>query len=420
MNLRSPEPVTEEPPFSAAAQRERAGRLLVFWVMPAILVLVTFLTFVEWRVGHIPSGLWLATASFWLLQLSFIIAIRRGVDATLVAGTSLVLGGVIEMVAMFDSPEPIGTSSSLLFFVVAASYFLSARATLAFTLVSTAVITYAAHTVDAWNASFWFPSSAFVTLITGVLSSFIMSRSRLTEGRLEQVAADEREARERLEQVDRARDRLIANVSHELRTPLTSTIGSIETLLRDDVELDATNRHRLLLVARDGGLRLLALVEDLLTLGVTRPDSLELDAESERLVSLARDAIEGIDPGDDRTVAIDAIDDPPVHVDRLRMLQVVANLVVNAIRHGAGTVVIETQRVGNEAHLRVMDEGDGIDPTHEGELFLPFARFSTRPDSTGLGLAICRTIVEAHGGRIGYHRTPDERTCFWVHLPIED
>jgi signal transduction histidine kinase len=418
MTVRTSDDHPSSTAFSAAAQRERAGRILVFWVMPAVIVLVTFLTFVEWRVGHIPSGLWLATLAFWVLQAAFIVAVRRGVRATLVAGIGLILGGVIEMAAMFDSPDPVGSSSSLLFFVVAASYFLSARATMAFALVCTATITYAAHTVDAWDASFWFPSSAFVTLVTGTLSAFIMSRSRLTERRLEQVAENEREAKERLEQVDRARDRLIANVSHELRTPLTSTIGSVETLLREDVQIDEPSRRRLLLVARDGGLRLLALVEDLLTLGATRPDSLELDAESEQLASLARDAIEGIDPGDDRSVEIVVIDDPPVHVDRLRMLQVVAILVVNAIRHGKGAVVIETQRIGDEAHLRVIDDGDGVDPAHEGELFLPFARFSTRPDSTGLGLAICRTIIEAHGGRIGYHRTPDERTCFWVHLPV--
>jgi signal transduction histidine kinase len=233
------------------------------------------------------------------------------------------------------------------------------------------------------------------------------------------VAAEQVEARERLEQVDRARDRLIANVSHELRTPLTSTIGSIETLLREDVRLDDASRDRLMHVARDGGLRLLALVEDLLTIGATRPDSLELDAAPEHLARLAEDAIVGIDPGADRAIRIDVRHDPWVRVDRLRMLQVVANLVMNGVRHGRGDVVVQVDDDHGQAVLRVLDDGDGVDPEHVGELFLPFARFSTRSDSTGLGLAICRTIVEAHGGSIRYARVDDARTCFSVELPMD-
>jgi signal transduction histidine kinase len=106
-----------------------------------------------------------------------------------------------------------------------------------------------------------------------------------------------------------------------------------------------------------------------------------------------------------------------VRVDRLRMLQVIANLAVNAVRHGEGAVVVETDARDERAVLRVLDDGSGVAPEHVNELFLPFARFSTRSDSTGLGLAICRTLVEAHEGTIDYTRTHDGRTCFVVTLP---
>jgi signal transduction histidine kinase len=387
--------------------------------MPAVLVLVTFLTIVETFTGELPLQLWVPLGAFWVLQSTFIVLVKRGIDPQLVAGISLVTNGCIEWGAMYESPDPIGASASLMFFVVAASYFLSARITVIYTVVSSIVITIASHTAANWDGTYFFPSTAFTVLITGSLAAFVMSRTRRTEGRLEELAGDQRFALEKLEQVDRARDRLIANVSHELRTPLTATIGSIETLLREDVQLDDASRAQLMGVARDGGLRLLALVEDLLTLGATRPDSLELAAEPEHLARLARDAVAGIDPGSDRRLVIEVIDDPLVHVDRLRMLQVLGNLVINAIRHGEGSVVIETQRQGAEAIVRVLDDGGGVDPAHADELFLPFARFSTRPDSTGLGLAICRTIVEAHGGRIGYARSSDNRTCFWVRLPLD-
>jgi signal transduction histidine kinase len=222
----------------------------------------------------------------------------------------------------------------------------------------------------------------------------------------------------RIEQVDASRHRLIANVSHELRTPLTSTIGAIETMRRDDVPLTDAQRERLLEIASNGGLRLLSLVEDLLTIGTTRPDSIALSIDPLRLSEIARDAIVGIDPGEDRDVIVNVIADPWIRADRMRLMQVTTNLVVNAVRHGAGDVVVETDLHDDHARLRVLDSGPGIAPNHVDELFLPFAKFSTRRDSTGLGLAICRTLVEAHAGTISYERVEDRLTAFTVDLPV--
>jgi signal transduction histidine kinase len=422
LKRRRSRPTTDDAAFSAALARERGARTYIVWLMPGVLVLVSLLTLTAWLQDptKIPLALWGALASFWVLQAIWIGMVRLGVSPLLVAGLSLIADGVIEYAAMYSSPEPVGSSSSLTFFVVAASYFLPATGTVLFATACAVGITYAAHHIAAWGDGFFFPSTAFVVLITGAVCAFIMSRVRRTEARLEALAAEQLAARERLEQVDRARDRLIANVSHELRTPLTSTIGSIETLLRDDVQLDEVSRDRLMHVARDGGLRLLALVEDLLTIGATRPDSLELASQPERLGTLAHDAIVGIGADSDREIRVEVAADPLVRVDRLRMLQVIGNLVVNAVRHGTGNVVIETSRKDGEAMLRVIDDGPGVDPQHVNELFLPFARFSTRPDSTGLGLAICRTIVEAHGGQITYSRlNGPSRTCFTVRLPLD-
>jgi signal transduction histidine kinase len=231
------------------------------------------------------------------------------------------------------------------------------------------------------------------------------------------LVRDQRDALESLERLDRMRDRLIANVSHELRTPLTSTIGFIETLLRDDLPLDDSSRHLMMEHARDGGLRLLALVEDLLALGSTRPESLDLVPEPMYVSHLVVDAIRGIQPPADRHIALQVDDDPLVTVDRNRMLQVFGNLVVNAVHHGEGDVEVRCHSRESAALIDVIDDGPGVAPEHVHELFLPFARFSTRSDSTGLGLAICRTIVEAHGGSIDYDRVPGGRTRFRVRMP---
>ncbi len=231
------------------------------------------------------------------------------------------------------------------------------------------------------------------------------------------LVRDQRDALESLERLDRMRDRLIANVSHELRTPLTSTIGFIETLLRDDVPFDDRTRFSMMEHARDGGLRLLALVEDLLALGSTRPESLDLAPEPMRASQLVVDAIRGINLPEHRRIALQVDDDPMVTVDRNRMLQVFGNLVVNAVHHGAGDVEVHCYAHEAGALVDVIDDGPGVAPEHVHELFLPFARFSTRSDSTGLGLAICRTIVEAHGGAIDYARIAGGRTRFRVRIP---
>jgi signal transduction histidine kinase len=181
--------------------------------------------------------------------------------------------------------------------------------------------------------------------------------------------------------------------------------------------LPAQQRHELMEHARDGGLRLLALVEDLLALGSLRADSLDLGPEPIDADRLVIDSLRGIEIPDGRTLRVDVVDDPDVVVDRNRMLQVLSNLIVNAIRHGAGDIAVRCARDGSHVVFDVIDEGSGVAPEHVPELFLPFARFSTRPDSTGLGLAICRSIIEAHGGTVDYDRIAPARTRFRVRLP---
>jgi signal transduction histidine kinase len=352
------------------------------------------------------------------MQVVWVVLVRRGVDVQLVAGLSIVFDSFQRMSQLPDSIEPGASSSSMVFFVVLAAYFLPARLTIAYATLLAGVLTWMSYQVDAWNPSTALPSSAQVVLSSGLVLAFIMSRVRRTESELQDIARRHLMSLRRIEQVDASRHRLIANVSHELRTPLTATIGAIETMRRDDVPLTDAQRERLLEIASSGGLRLLSLVEDLLTIGTTRPDSIALSTDPLRLSEIARDAIVGIDPGEDRDVIVNVIADPWIRADRMRLMQVTSNLVVNAVRHGAGDIVVETDLHDDHARLRVLDSGPGITPDHVDELFLPFAKFSARRDSTGLGLAICRTLVEAHAGTISYERVEDRLTAFTVDLPV--
>ncbi len=400
--------------------RRRSARAYVTVVRPLILAAVFALTLLTWLFDQpsVSISMWSVLGIAIAVQLVLAgIVLRRPELAFGTATFAFMFDAVLVLIGALHSPTPMGSSAIIIFFAVVAAFVLPLHWSVPYTLAGTIGITALAHAADEWPEPYWFPATALVALLSGTVSSFMSSRLERIERDLRREASDHRDSLHRLEQVGASRDRLVANVSHELRTPLTSTIGAVETLLRDDVQLDLDKQQELLRIARDGGLRLLSLVEDLLTIGSTRPESLDLTTSTEDLAAIARDAVTGLDSGDGRAIVVDTGDHPRVRVDRLRMLQVITNLVVNAIRHGEGDVVVRCSSDDGEAVVQVIDQGDGVAPEHVEELFLPFARFSGRPDSTGLGLAICRTLVEAHGGTIRYGRTTDHHTSFEVRLP---
>lgn len=205
-----------------------------------------------------------------------------------------------------------------------------------------------------------------------------------------------------LKRAEKMREHLIATVSHELRTPLTSTIGFIETLQRDDIELPEQMRDELLEYAREGGERLLGLVEDLLEISRLENGSLDMHCEDQELEQVITESLQNIDKDNDNPLHIDVEGELIIYADRARMVQVITNLITNSQRHGAGAISVHATRSGNSIHIDVSDEGEGVAERHIPQLFIPFARFSSRSDSTGLGLAISRAIARAHGGELVY------------------
>ncbi|WP_444916581.1 sensor histidine kinase [Microbacterium natoriense] len=220
----------------------------------------------------------------------------------------------------------------------------------------------------------------------------------------------------------------VADASHELRTPLASIRGYSELSLRAlsqqqgpaAIEGTTTSLERI----QAQSLRMTRLVEDLLLLA-------RLDEGRELVygtVDLAQLALEGL--SDARPTApehrwnIDVPDEPVVVVgDTGRLHQVVTNLLANARTHTpAGTeITLSVTREGDEAVLRVHDDGPGIDPAVHEELFARFARGDSsrarQTGGTGLGLAIAKAIVEGHHGRIEVSSVPGD-TTFSVHLPL--
>jgi two-component system, OmpR family, sensor kinase len=222
--------------------------------------------------------------------------------------------------------------------------------------------------------------------------------------------------------------RFVADASHELRTPLASIRGYSELSLRamdhatGPGEADETTTASLERIQAQS-LRMTALVEDLLLLA-------RLEEGQELVygaVDLSRLAVEAVGDaqvaGPDHVWTLEVGEEPVVIAgDEGRMHQVVANLLANARTHTpAGTAVtVSVARDGNDAVLRVEDDGPGIDPDVASELFERFSRGdrsrARQTGGTGLGLSIARAIVEAHRGRISVDSAPG-RTVFSVRLP---
>ncbi|MDJ0662923.1 MAG: HAMP domain-containing sensor histidine kinase [Acidimicrobiia bacterium] len=227
------------------------------------------------------------------------------------------------------------------------------------------------------------------------------------------------EMAERLEGADEARRRLLADLGHEMRTPLTVVQGEIEAML-DGVHTPDAEHLELLLEEVAVMERLL---EDLRTLTLAESGSLSLHLEPLDVADLVQDVLEA----HRRTIAAAQIavttelapDLGEVVLDPVRMREILANLVVNAIRAmpEGGTLTASAAVDEESVHLRIADTGTGISEEDLPFVFERFRRGSTSSGS-GLGLTITRDLVEAHGGSIGINSTVGAGTTVTVALPL--
>ncbi len=225
-----------------------------------------------------------------------------------------------------------------------------------------------------------------------------------------------------LDDADRQRRELIANVSHELRTPIAGLRGGLENML-DGVVAPTTE----VLQAMHGRVeRLQRLVDDLLDLSRLEAGEVALHRRSLTLVEIVNGAIDEVRFDTPSVhIAVDVASDLVVDADPERLHQVVANLLNNALVHGAPPFTVTAHRSGLTAVLRVSDAGTGLpsDPLAREQLFERFHRLrvdgSHRPGS-GLGLSIVRWIVELHGGTISAHTNEPHGARFDVCLPLAD
>ena len=209
-----------------------------------------------------------------------------------------------------------------------------------------------------------------------------------------------------LQELERLRAEFLGLVSHELRTPLTSIKGSASTLLEESAELDPAERHEFYRIIHDQAAHMRGLIGDLLDAGRIEAGTLSVAPEPSEVAALV-DRVRNtfLSGGARHTVLIDLPPDlPPVMADRRRIAQVLNNLLANAARHSpeSAPIRVAAERDGGHVAVSVSDEGRGIAPELLPRLFRKYgdADGARAITGTGLGLVICRGLVEAHGGRI--------------------
>lgn len=245
------------------------------------------------------------------------------------------------------------------------------------------------------------------------LESAVAERARLAE-EAARVAA--------LERLDTQRSALLRSVSHDLRTPL-ATIRAVSSDLRDGAAYDEPTRAELLATVCDEAERLDRIVANLLSMSRIEAGSLAPDRQAVPVDELVHHALRRLARVfRDVRVQVDISPDlPTVDADYTLLDLVVTNLLENAARHApaGSTVWLSAGARAGMIDLRVADEGYGIPEWERSRVFEPFRR-GEGSRGTGVGLAICKAVVDAHGGRITVEPTAGGGATFLVSLPVRE
>ncbi|HKX94380.1 MAG TPA: ATP-binding protein, partial [Methylibium sp.] len=231
-------------------------------------------------------------------------------------------------------------------------------------------------------------------------------------------------ARDAAEHANRAKSEFLSRMSHELRTPMNAVLGFAQLMTLEPGQPPRV--HGFLDHILRAGKHLLHLINDVLDLAHVESGRLTLSPEPLEVEAIVREVAALMQPLADQhgvTLAAQLAAGSVVRGDRLRLKQVLLNLVSNAIKYnrpgGEVRVGAEAQADGS-TRITIADTGQGIAPEGMAELFEPFARLGREQGSiegTGIGLSISKRLVEMMGGRIGAASRLGEGSRFWIDLP---
>lgn len=226
---------------------------------------------------------------------------------------------------------------------------------------------------------------------------------------------------------DTMKSQLLSTVSHELRTPLASIKGFATTLLRQDVKWDEATQHDFLRIIEEESDRLTEIIDNLLDMSQIEAGALRIVPAPTQLRQLIREVVDEMRMRTESHYFV--IDMPPempqTIADPRRIRQVLVNLIGNAIKYTkSGQITVSCEIENNYLTVSVSDQGEGIPPEYLDKVFERFFQIdgasTRRVGGNGLGLAISRGIIQAHGGRMWAESVLGQGSTFRFSLPIVD
>ncbi len=257
--------------------------------------------------------------------------------------------------------------------------------------------------------------------------TFAWERNRVRRA-LDQVTAELQEKNAALQRVNAEKDALMGMAAHDLRNPLAVVMG-MSSMLLDGLEgpLEPAQRELLVHIERSSTF-MRALINDLLNISTIESGLLVLAPSDIDLGELADENVAlNTRLAAHKSIRLEWTTPPQpimVRADPVRLVQVMNNLISNAVKYSVPDTTTQVRLVAADgfAVFSVADQGLGIPADEQERLFRPFERASTRStggeESTGLGLAIIKKIIDAHGGRIELESSPGAGSTFTVHLPL--
>jgi NtrC-family two-component system sensor histidine kinase KinB len=223
---------------------------------------------------------------------------------------------------------------------------------------------------------------------------------------------------------ERVRSEFVLRASHELRTPVTGMLMAL-SLLQERLDFPPDSREADLLSTLDEEMnRLLRLINDLLDFSRYQNGLQSLALSSQAVEPLLRQAQQRFSAqADELGVVISTqlqAGLPPLQLDPLQIERVLDNLIGNALRHSqpGGKIHLQARPQGGRVLISVEDNGEGIAHNRQARIFEPFVQFGQRRGAAGLGLALCKEIVQLHGGHIGVRSQVGQGAQFYLLLPV--
>uniref|UniRef100_A9AA11 histidine kinase n=1 Tax=Methanococcus maripaludis (strain C6 / ATCC BAA-1332) TaxID=444158 RepID=A9AA11_METM6 len=248
----------------------------------------------------------------------------------------------------------------------------------------------------------------------------------ISDEKLKKHAEELKASYNELKELDNLKSELIAIVSHELRTPLTSIKGYVELVLDGTMGAINDSQKKCLQVADDNIVRLRRLIESMLDLSKIERGELEMYREKVNLKGIVCDVIEYLQPiATEKNIKLKKeIEEIAIDADKDRITQVLTNLIENAIKFSPAneSIMISADLEDEHVHLRVTDHGAGIPKKDMEKVFNRFYQVDSstkrKKGGSGLGLAVCKSIVEAHKGSIWVESELGKGSTFHIILPL--